>query len=65
MDKPAAERQGILDFMKQEKMEWQWHQLDNMQIMCTSLQTDNHASSRVLNFLQTGCPTNSVKAPTA
>jgi len=52
MDKPAAERQGILDFMKQEKMEWQWHQLDNMQIMCTSLQTDNHACSSALEVLR-------------
>jgi len=25
-------------------MRWQWHQLDNMQIICTSLQTDNHDS---------------------
>jgi len=25
-------------------MGWQWHQLDHMQIICTSLQTDNHAS---------------------
>ena len=24
-------------------MEWRWHQLDHMQIICTSLQTDNHA----------------------
>jgi len=24
-------------------MGWQWHQLDHMQIICTSLQTDNHA----------------------
>jgi len=24
-------------------LRWQWHQLDNMQIICTSLQTDNHA----------------------
>jgi len=23
-------------------MGWQWHQLDHMQITCTSLQTDNH-----------------------
>ena len=33
---------------------------------CTSLQTDNHASTPPLSFLQTGCsscrPTNSVKA---
>jgi len=21
---------------------WHWHQLDHMQIVCTSLQTDNH-----------------------
>ena len=28
--------------MKQEMMGWQWHLLDHMQIICTSLQTDNH-----------------------
>jgi len=51
--------------MKQEMMGWQWHQLDHMQIICTSLQTDNHASTSSLGFLQAGCtscrPTNSVK----
>jgi len=26
-------------------MRWQWHQLDHMQIICTLLQTDNHAST--------------------
>jgi len=31
-------------------MEWQWHQLDHMQIICTSLQTDNHASTSPLSF---------------
>jgi len=31
--------------MKQEVMGWQWHQLDHMQITCTSLQTDNCASN--------------------
>jgi len=41
--------------MKQEMMGWQWHQLDHMQIICTSLQTDNDASNSSLNFLQTGC----------
>jgi len=45
---------------------WQWHQLDHMQIICTSLLTDNHASTSPLSFLQAGCPschpTNSVKA---
>jgi len=29
---------------------WQWHQLDHMQIICTSLQTDNHASTSSLSF---------------
>jgi len=29
--------------------EWQWHQLGNMQV-CTSLQTDNHASTSLLSF---------------
>ena len=45
--------------------EWQWHQLGRMQV-CTSLQTDNRASTPPLSFLQAGCPscrlTNSVKA---
>jgi len=26
-------------------MGWQWHQLDHMQIICTLLQTDNHAKT--------------------
>ena len=26
-------------------MGWQWHQLDHMQIICTLLQTDKHASN--------------------
>jgi len=36
--------------MKQEMMWWQRHQLDNMQITCTLLQTDNHASTSPLRF---------------
>jgi len=36
--------------MKQEMMVWQWHQLDHVQINCTSLQTDNHASTSPLSF---------------
>jgi len=36
--------------IKQEMMGWQWHQLDDMQIICTSLQTDNHTSTSPLNF---------------
>jgi len=34
--------------MKQEMMGWQWHQLDNMQIIFTSLQTDNHTGTSSL-----------------
>jgi len=29
--------------LQQQMMGWQWHQLDHMQIICTSLQTDHHA----------------------
>jgi len=36
-----------LDFTKARDSEWQWNPLGHMQV-CTSLQTDNHASS---NFL--------------
>jgi len=54
-----------LDFTEARDSEWQWHQLSRMQV-CTSLQTDNHASTPPLSFLQAGCPscrpTNSVKA---
>ena len=55
-----------LDFTQARDSKWQWHQLGHMQV-CTSLQTDNHASHTTTQvFLQTGCPscrpTNSVKA---
>jgi len=54
-----------LDFTEARDSEWQWHQLDHMQV-CILLQTDNHASTSSLSFLQAGCPscrpTNSVKA---
>jgi len=33
-----------LDFTEVRDSEWQWHQLGHMQV-CTSLQTDNHASN--------------------
>jgi len=36
--------------MKQEKTGWQWHQLDYMQIICTSLQTDNQCQHLHLIF---------------
>jgi len=54
-----------LDITEARDSEWQWHQLGHMQV-CTLLQTDNHASTPPLSFLQTGCPsshpTNSIKA---
>ena len=54
-----------LDFTEARDSEWQWHQLDCKQV-CTVLQTDKHASTPSLSFLQAGChschPTNSVKA---
>jgi len=54
-----------LNFTEARDSEWQWHQLGSMQV-CTSLHTDNHASTPPLKFLQAGCPscrpTNSVKA---
>jgi len=54
-----------LHFTEARDSEWQWHQLGHMQV-CTSLQTENHASTSPLSFLQAGCPschpTNSVKA---
>ena len=54
-----------MDFTEARVSEWQWHQLGHMQV-CILLQTDNHASTPPLSFLQAGCPscrpTNSVKA---
>jgi len=35
---------------QQEMMGQQWYQLDRMQVISTSLQTDNHASISSLNF---------------
>ena len=54
-----------LDFAEARDSEWQWHQLGRMQV-CTSLQTDNYASTPPLSFLQAECPscrpTNGIKA---
>jgi len=36
--------------MKQEMMEWQWHQLDHMHITHTLLQTDIYTSTSPLSF---------------
>ena len=42
--------------MKQEMIRWQWHQLDHMQITCTLLQTNNHASISSINILRDWMP---------
>jgi len=39
-----------LDFTEARDSEWQWHQLGYVQV-CTSLETDNYASTRPLSFL--------------
>jgi len=40
-----------LDFTETRDSEWQWHLLGHMHF-CTLLQTDNHASTPPLSFLQ-------------
>jgi len=51
-----------LDFTEARDSEWQWHQLDHMQV-CISLQTDNHASTHHsllqlwVNILESICHT--------
>jgi len=30
---------------------WLWHQLDHVQTICTSLQTDNHTNTSSLNLI--------------
>jgi len=40
-----------LDFTEARDSKWQCHQLGRIQV-CTSLQTDNHASTPTLSFLQ-------------
>jgi len=44
-----------LDFTEVRDSEWQWNMLGHMQVY-TLLQTDNHASTPPLSFLQAGCP---------
>jgi len=48
---PAQPGKPFWILLKQEISKgWQWHQLDHMQIICTTLQTDNYASTPSLNF---------------
>jgi len=44
-----------LDFTEARDSEWHWHQLGHMHV-CTLLQTDNHARTPPVSFLQAGCP---------
>jgi len=44
-----------LDFTEAGDSEWQWYQLGRMQV-CTSLQTDNHASTPPLIYKPDALP---------
>jgi len=44
-----------LDFTEARDSEWQWHQPGHMQV-CTSLQTDNQASTPPLSFFTSLMP---------
>jgi len=51
----------ISTLMKQQMTEWQWHQLGHVRIICTLLQTDNHASNSPLNFYRPDALPHSVR----
>jgi len=53
-----------LDFSEARDSEWQWHQLGRMQV-CTSLQTDNHASTAPHHSVITGRMALPAAQPTA
>jgi len=42
--------------LEQEMIGWQWHQLDHMQIICSSAQTDKHASTSPLFYRPDALP---------
>ena len=42
------------NFTEERDSEWQWHQLDHMQV-CTLLQTDNHNQHPTTEFLKARC----------
>jgi len=44
------ESKPIWILLEQQMMGWEWHQLDHMQIICTSLQTDNHTNISPLSL---------------
>jgi len=47
---PYKKDKTNLDFTEAGERDWQWHRLGHMQV-CTSLQTDNHASTPSLSFV--------------
>jgi len=53
-----------LDLTEARDSEWQWHQLGHMEL-CTSLQTDNHASTPPLSFFTDRMPFLPAAKPTA
>jgi len=64
---PYQKGKTNVDITEARDSEWQWHQLGHMQV-CTSRQTNNHASTPPLSFFTVFCPscrpTNSVEALT-
>jgi len=50
LGKPVPEGQTILDLTEAEMIRWQWHQLNHVQVICTSFETDSHESTSSLNF---------------
>jgi len=61
---PVPKGKTNLDRTEARDGEWQWHQLGHMQV-CTSLHTDNHASTPPLSFLQARCDALPAAQPTA
>jgi len=47
MGKPAPESKPLWILLQQDMIGGQWHQLDHMQIIYTSLQTDNQLTTPV------------------
>jgi len=48
LGKSVPERQNHSGFNEARDDGWQWHQLDHMQIICTSPQTDSIFTGRML-----------------
>jgi len=57
----SRHQKGKPFWILQDMTGWQWHQLDHMQIICTSLQTHNDASTSPLGFYRPDAPPNKTK----